>query len=173
LEKFKKKSGLIIDLRFNGGGSDRSAYQIAGRLTTKKRIGHFKKTRIKGKSTFTKLKTTYLKPTGKYQFENSIVILTSDFTASAAEVFLLAIKDLPNVTIIGDTTEGIFSERLEFKLPNKWDVSLSHQQFFSPDMINYEGKGITPKYKIVNSKEDINNKLDPVLAKSIEILSEK
>ena len=75
----------------------------------------------------------------QFQFVQSIVILTSDYTASAAEVFLLLMKDLPYVTIVGDHSEGIFSDVYEFKLPNKWEIGLSHQQFFSMDSTNYEG----------------------------------
>jgi len=98
------------------------------------------------------------------------VILTSDFTASAAEVFLLLVKDLPNVTLIGDDTEGIFSDIKEFKLPNKWEVGLSHQQFFSQDMQNYEGVGISPSIKILNSQEDIEIQSDAVIRAGVEYL---
>ena len=60
---------------------------------------------------------------------------------------------LPNVQIVGDTTEGI----------------LSDMQFFSSKMINYEGIGIEPDYYIVNSKKDIENGVDPVLEKALNL----
>ncbi|MEL7221232.1 MAG: S41 family peptidase, partial [Bacteroidota bacterium] len=107
------------------------------------------------------------------QYTGPIVILTSDFTASAAEVFLLLVKDLPNVTIIGDNTEGIFSDMYEFKLPNKWQVSLSHQQYLSKDKMNYEGIGIAPDILIVNRREDLEGRYDPVLKEAINYLRNK
>ncbi|MEM1124223.1 MAG: S41 family peptidase, partial [Bacteroidota bacterium] len=170
---FQNKEGIIIDLRFNGGGWDKVGYQIAGHLVNKKQIGHYKKTRKKGTNEFKKLKSFSVKPKSKNIFAKPVIILTSDFTASAAEVFLLAVKYLPHVTIVGDTTEGIFSDMYEFELPNNWEVSLSHQQFFSTDMVNYEEIGIAPDVKVVNSVEDLENEVDRVIAKAIEVLQGK
>ena len=169
LNAFQDKKGLIIDVRFNGGGADLISYKIAGRFADKKRLGHYKKTRINGTSNFTELKPWYLKPKGRKQFTKPIIILTSDWSASATEIFILAMKELPYVTIIGDTTEGILSDMYPFKLPNGWKATLSHQQYFSTKMINYEGKGIEPDFKILNYKKD---KYDTVLLKAIEILDE-
>ncbi|MAJ31276.1 MAG: hypothetical protein CMC18_01290 [Flavobacteriaceae bacterium] len=164
---FENKKGVIIDVRFNGGGEDKVSYQIAGRFTDKKRLGHYKRTRIKGTKAYTELDSWYLKPKGSKQFTKPIIVLTSDWSASATEIFVMAMKELPYVTIVGDNTEGIFSDMYFFKLPNKWRVSLSHQQYFSTDMKNYEGIGIPPDYKVLNYKKD---KSDLVLAKAIEIL---
>ncbi len=167
LKAFEDKKGVIIDVRLNGGGSDKNSYRIAGRFTDKKRLGHYKKTRIKGTQDFTPLESWYLEPKGKKTFTKPIIILTSDWSASATEIFVLAMKELPYVTVIGNRTEGIFSDLFGFKLPNGWWASLSHQQYFSTKMINYEGKGIEPDFKILNYKKD---KSDNVLLKAIELL---
>lgn len=174
MQSFQNKKGIIIDLRFNGGGWDHAAYQLASRLTPKgEMLCHFERTRKKGKQGFTPLKLKTVKSKGKKQYIGEIVILTSDFTASAAEVFVLLMKDLPNVTIIGDRTEGIFSDMFEFNLPNKWTVTLSHQQFFSRDTVNYEGKGIAPDIKILNSEENLKTQSDVVLETAIQFLLKK
>ncbi|WP_290696920.1 S41 family peptidase [Lacinutrix sp.] len=167
IRTFQDKKGLIIDVRFNGGGDDLISYKIAGRFADKKRLGHYKQTRINGTSNFTELESWYLKPKGRKQFTNPIIILTSDWSASATEIFILAMKELPYVTIIGDTTEGILSDMYPFKLPNGWKGTLSHQKYFSTKMVNYEGKGIEPDFKILNYKQD---KSDVVLLKAIELL---
>jgi carboxyl-terminal processing protease len=173
IDEFMELNGIIVDLRFNGGGRDIISYELAGRFTDAKRVGHYKKTRIKGTNEFTNLETWYLKPLGNNQFTKPIVLLTSDLTASAAEIFVIAMKELPNVTVIGDNTQGILSDMFIFNLPNDWVVSLSHQQYFSSAMINYEGIGIEPDYKLVNSQEDIIKKSDPLIEKAIEILNAK
>lgn len=167
---FEDKQGVIIDVRFNGGGSDKVSYKIAGRFADKKRLGHYKKTRIKGTPDFTELDAWFLKPRGRTQFTKPIIILTSDWSASATEIFLLAMRELPYVTVIGNTTEGIFSDIYPFKLPNGWIATLSNQQYFSAAMINYEGKGIPPDVAILNYKTDTT---DVVLIKAIEMLDEK
>lgn len=173
IDEFIELDGIIIDLRFNGGGRDVISYKIAGRFTDKKRVGHYKKTRIKGTNEFTKLETWYLKPLGENQFAKPIVLLTSDLTASAAEIFVIAMKELPNVTVIGDNTQGILSDMFVFSLPNDWVVTLSHQQYYSSTMLSYEEIGIEPDYKILNSQEDIERKSDPIIDKAIEILNLK
>jgi len=170
LKAFEDKKGLIIDVRFNGGGSDLVSYKIAGRFVDKKRLGHYKRTRIKGTPNFTVLEPWYLKPKGKKQFTKPIIILTSDWSASATEIFVLALKELPYVTVVGNTTEGIFSDMYLFKLPNGWKGTLSHQQYFSAKMVNYEGKGIEPDFKVLNYKKD---KADNVLIQAIELLDTK
>lgn len=173
LNAFQNKKAVIIDLRLNGGGWDPNAYAIANRFVTQKHIGHYQKTRRKGTDEFKKLKTWKLKPKGKIQFTGQIIILTSDFTASAAEVFILALTQFPNVTLIGDTTEGIFSDRYEFEMPNDWDVSLSNMQFFSSKMVNYEGVGFEPAIKVKNSRADLETGKDVVIEKTMEFIQSK
>ncbi len=171
VKAFHNKEGLIIDLRFNGGGWDYISFQLASRFIEKgKAVGHYKRTKIKGKNTYTKMKYKSVNSGGKYQFTKPIVVLTSDYSASATEVFLLLMKDLPYVTIIGDTTEGIFSDMYEFRLPNKWIVTLSHQHFFCMNKRNYEGIGIEPDIRVLNSKADIETQSDPVIEMAIQHL---
>lgn len=174
VKHFDSSKGIIIDVRFNGGGEDTYSYQIAGSFTDKKRIGHYKCTRkTSGHNDFTKLETWYLKPKGSRQILMPIIILTSNASASATDVFVLAMRQLPYVTIIGDNTFGVFSDMYESKLPNGWEFSLSHQKYFSVDMKCYEGIGITPDIHLLNSTNDINQRKDPLFYKAIEILNEK
>lgn len=171
IKALQSKKGLIIDLRFNGGGWDHNAYKLASRFVPEgKTVGHFERVKIKGTNEFTPMQYKTVKSGGKNQFTEPIVILTSDFTASAAEVFLLVMRELPNVSIVGDYTEGIFSDMHEFKLSNKWTVSLSHQQYFSQKKENFEGKGIAPNIFVVNKRIDLDDKRDPVIKKAIHYL---
>lgn len=173
IKTFENKKGVIIDIRFNGGGKGKVAFAIASRFTDKKRIAHYMKERKRGTNNYTELETTYTEPLGKIQFTKPIVLITSDFTASASEEFTLAMKELPYLTILGDNTNGSFSDNFTFKLPNKWHVSLSHQQYFDADMKNYEGIGLEPDIRLLNKTEDIANGTDPLIVKAIEILDEK
>ena len=171
---FSSSKGVIIDVRFNGGGKDTYSYQIADRFADKKRIGHYKCTRkASDHNNFTKLKTWYLKPKGVKQITVPIILLTSNASASATDVFVLAMKQLPHVTIIGDNTFGVFSDMYESKLPNGWKFSLSHQKYFSADMKCYEGIGVAPDIRLLNSMNDVEQKKDPLINKAIDVLSKK
>ena len=168
---FQSKSAIIIDLRFNGGGFDHTSHMMARRLIREETF-YLERRRRKGTLTYTSLRTRRIKPRRKGTFSKPIVILTSDYTASAAEVFLLLMKDLDHVTLIGDDSEGIFSDTFEFRLPNKWEVSLSHQQYFSQDQTNYEGKGIPVDIQIKNSPQDLLSQKDSVIEAAIKYLSD-
>lgn len=167
---FVDKKGIIIDIRYNGGGDDLVSYKIANRFTDKKRVGHYKRERIAGTESYTDFEPWYLEPEGNIQFTKPIVLLTSDFTASAADVFALALSELPHVSIVGDNTEGIFSDVKAIYLSNGWEVSLSHQQYVSSEKVNYEGEGITPDFKVLATKNDVNKKYDSVLEIGLLIL---
>jgi len=169
----KDKKGVIIDIRTNQGGYDSNSRKILGYFTDKKRIGYLKKTRKKGTNCYSNLKTKYLEPKGRKQFTKQIVLLTSDLTASAADVFTLMAKELPYITIIGDNTQGVFSDTYKFNLSNGWKSTLSYQQYFSSDMRNHEGIGVEPDIKLLNQPEDITNKIDPLIVKAIEVLNKE
>jgi Peptidase family S41/Tricorn protease C1 domain len=171
VENFVNVEGVIIDVRFNSGGYDNYSFQIAGRFADEKRLVHYKCT--KKKKGFTDLKTYYLEPSGTNQIVKPIVVLTSDLSRSATDVFVLAMKQLPYVTIIGDNTYGIFSDVKEWKLPNGWRYTYSSQKFLTPEMKNLEGVGITPDIKMFNTRNNIKDGVDPLLLEAIKVLNQE
>jgi C-terminal processing protease CtpA/Prc len=98
------------------------------------------------------------------------VLLSCDSVFSGGEVFALAMKQLPNVTLIGDDTNGIFSYQLEKKLPNGWRYRLSYQMYFSADMVCYEGRGVPVDIRLLNRKCDIENGEDPLITRALEVI---
>lgn len=173
LDEMKGVKGLIVDIRLNPGGTDQCVYQITSRFADKKRVGHHRKTKNgPGEDEFSDLKKRHLMPADN-TFTGPIVLLTHDASFSAADVFAMLMADLPHVTIIGEPTNGIFSNMLEKKLPNGWKYTLSHQVYYSADMICYEGKGIPVDIKLLNKRTDLEKGEDPLILKALEVLSEK
>ena len=169
---FGDLKGIIIDIRDNPGGDDSIAITIINRLCDRKRVAFHRKTKIgPGEDDFTPLKTWYLEPQGDVQFTRPIVLLTCDSVFSGGEVFALAIKDLPHVTIIGDHTNGIFSYQLEKKLLNGWKYRLSYQVYLSADMVCYEGKGVPVDIELFNKKADIENGIDPLITRALNVIA--
>ena len=117
MHSFQGLEGVIVDIRDNPGGEDEIAYEIANRFVEEERIGHYKRTKTgPGETDFSQLKPWRLKPHRK-PFTKPVVLICNDASSSAADVFALAMKQLPHVTLIGDPTKGIFSDMLEKKLP--------------------------------------------------------
>jgi carboxyl-terminal processing protease len=169
VEKFKDCRAVIIDLRGNGGGH--SGYEMAGRFALEKKLTHYKAIRTAGGyENFTELQPFYVVPNEGVRFTKPLVILTSDRTASAAEDFVLSLYQQENVTIIGDTTKGMFSDTYNAKLPNGIEFSLSNQRYLNTDKQIIEDIGIFPKFIVKNSKQDIESKQDRVIRKAIECI---
>jgi hypothetical protein len=168
---FNSLEGLIIDIRENPGGDDNTVVAIVNRFCDRKQIAFHRKTKLgPGDADFTPIKSWHIKPEGPDQFTGPIVLLTCDSVFSGGEVFALAMKQLPNVTIIGDDTNGIFSYQLEKKLPNGWLYRLSYQVYFSADMVCYEGRGVPVDIRLLNRMRDIENGEDPLITRALEVV---
>jgi C-terminal processing protease CtpA/Prc len=73
-----------------------------------------------------------------------LVVLTDDFTVSAAETATMALRALPGTVQIGQPTRGVLSDRLEKVLPNGWTFSLSNEVYMDPKGKIFEGAGVPP-----------------------------
>lgn len=132
--------GLIIDVRENQGGTDLYSLAIASRFVASDLPVFSKQTRLA--DSFTPPINVIISPRGDEQYLGNIVLLTSSTTTSAAEKFVLAMRALPNVTVVGESTQGALSYRLEKMLPNGINVSLSNEKYLSHDGQWYEAVGI-------------------------------
>jgi len=168
LVKLGPKEKIILDIRANEGGFDEFAYAIASRFADTTHIGHYKQKRNGGYADFTPLVPHYIKPQG-VQHLKPVFILTNDQSASAADVFAMIMNALPNTTLVGEHTTGIFSDMFGFMLPNGWLASLSNERYFSHDMKCYESLGVPVDIEIRNTRKDLVTKRDPVLEKALEL----
>ncbi|NMH87920.1 S41 family peptidase [Flavivirga algicola] len=165
-------SKLIIDIRFNGGGFDKVSSEIASRFTNQDRVVFSKKARLG--NGFTEDQVITLGPKGDFQFDKDIVLLTGPLTASAAEIFTLYLKDLPYVTIVGENTNGVFSDILTHALPNGALIGLSNEVYSDTKGIIYEAVGVGPveENKVpFLSNNDLTNNTDGGIEKAIEVLN--
>ena len=169
-DNFKDLNAVIVDIRFNIGGDDEFSKKIAGKFLSKPMAGFYKQTRKNG--VFGKLDTLMIKPNGKEAFLNKVVLLTNDRTVSAADVLALMMSQLSNVTIIGEPSNGSYSDLYEKKLPNGWKVTLSNQRYLSVDKVNYEGKGTPVDILAENSMLDIEENKDSVLIRALTFLNQ-
>ncbi|MEW7292100.1 S41 family peptidase [Aquimarina sp. 2304DJ70-9] len=165
-------SKLIIDIRFNDGGVDTVALNIASRFIDQERISYFKKARL-GDS-FTENKSFSVGPRGNFQFTGDIVLLTSPFTISAAELFTLCLKDVPYVTVVGENTAGAFSTILTHILPNGAEVGLSNEIYSDAQGNVFEVVGIGPDHQENHipflSTQDFQEEKDSGIDRALEIL---
>lgn len=146
IEALADKKVMIIDLRFNPGGGDRVSRMLAGRFADRKRLAYRKQAR--DGAGYTPLRDFYVEPQGSRQFHGKVIVLTSRFTCSAAEILVMGLKTLPNVTVIGERTNGIHSDVLGKLLPNGWSMGLSNERYYAADNRVYEKIGLQPDIQV-------------------------
>ena len=169
---FKNAKGLIIDVRRNGGGDDNVGKAIADRFADEKRLYMtIQDKNGPGHGDFAEPARWYVEPSGPMQFTNPVILLTDFTSGSAAENFALAMRVLPHATIVGDFTAGCFADAEAEKLPNGWYFSLSINLFKDHNGICWEGIGVPPDLRIINTKEDMENNRDRVLEFAIELIN--
>lgn len=170
LEKYKQMNGFIIDLRHNQGGDFTYSFSQIGRLTNQSRYVFKSKTKNgKGQDSYTDWKEWHIHPKGEY-INKPIVVLTDRYTISAGERSVMALKTLPNVTIVGDTTNGAHGTMIGRELANGWFYSLVPQKVEMVDGKSYEGIGLAPDVYIKNSLAEINQGTDKTLQFAINKL---
>ncbi|MFO6424920.1 S41 family peptidase [Motilimonas sp. KMU-193] len=161
--------GLILDLRLNGGGHDLVAMALFSHLIdTDTVIG---RKRIKTDDGFTEFFDIKVQPAKGERYLGPIVVLTSEYTASAAEVFGLAMLARDKVTFVGENTNGSFSDSLPKTLPNGWSFSLSNEQYQDSKGNDYESIGIPVQHSApLFSPEKIEQGIDAGIEQGIAIL---
>ncbi|WP_266183234.1 S41 family peptidase [Dyella humicola] len=146
LTDLKGTRALVLDISHNLGGDDEVSADIAARFADKVRPAYskqaFRDGAVQRFETIPHHGVCYRKP---------VYLLTSELTASAAEVFAMRMRQFPNVIQVGEPTQGVFSDATEKGLPNGWILSMSTEIYRDPDGRNYEGVGLGPwvHYQVV------------------------
>ena len=83
--------------------------------------------------------------------------MTTDISRSAAESFVMQMKSLPNVKVVGTNTLGIISDMLGKSIGDFY-LTLSNEKYLTPTGDTYEVKGVDVDIKLtVFPKENMFN----------------
>jgi carboxyl-terminal processing protease len=170
LNEYPDVNGYVIDLRHNQGGDFTYCFSEIGRLTDQTRFVFKSKTKNgTGPNDFDNWYEWNIQPKGEY-VNKPIMVLTDRYTISAGERTVMAFGTLPNVTIIGDTTNGAHGTMIGRELANGWFYSLVPQKVQLVDGKSYEGIGLAPDIYSKNSTTGIATGIDETLQKAIDAL---
>ncbi len=157
----KDTQAMVIDVRLNQGGLDAAGYAIAKRFFDQERLVFTKKTKD-GKA-FTNEVEISIAPTDD-AYLKPVYVLISPVTASAAETFTSAMSELPHVMLIGEKTNGVFSDILELILPNGWSMSLSNEVYLNSQGQSHEYIGLSPNItQPMLDQHNLERGIDPAL----------
>ncbi|MGB1091354.1 MAG: S41 family peptidase [Oceanobacter sp.] len=131
--------GLIVDVRLNGGGLTGADRLIASYFLDTERDLYQQRLKYGDEQSdwtvehMAPADISYLKP---------VVLLISANSISAAETFALAMRELPQVTLMGEATQGALSDILSKELPGGIEFDLINQTVQSMSGEWFEGLGV-------------------------------
>ncbi|MDT4952866.1 MAG: carboxyl-terminal processing protease [Acidobacteriota bacterium] len=170
--KLRGVRGLIIDLRNNGGGDAEAMTEVVSAfLPTGKSLGCF--TDRNGRIQFephTRAAMLFA-PDSIKSFRAPVVILTSERTSSAAEIFAASLREAKRAIIIGQNTCGcVLAIRRRHTLPDGGELDVSEMDYFTATGTRLEGTGLTPDEKITLERQDLRAHRDRAIERAIERL---
>ncbi|MEW2615764.1 S41 family peptidase [Streptomyces sp. NPDC047880] len=166
---------LVIDLRFNGGGSDALGLRIASRLTAHPYTAYTKRARDNtvGAERFTSAQPIGVSPrSGGPVYTGPLAVLTGRLTVSAGETFTQALMNrTPAPVRIGENTQGALSDTMDRVLPNGWSFTLPNEKYLASMGEAFDGAGIPPTIRVpVFTDADFAARRDSALTRARELL---
>lgn len=171
----RKRSGLILDLRGNPGGSEDSLRILVGRLFDHEvkiadRVGRKKTEALVSKKQI----PPYLGP---------LYVLVDSDSGSGAELLARVVQLEHRGVVLGDRTAGAVMEAIDesehvgysddsdvgFGTGVQYSFSITRADLMMSDGQRLEGKGVQPDYLILPTPQDLEQSRDPVLARATEL----
>lgn len=162
----KDVDGIIIDIRYNGGGYLQSAVEVASEFISEGVI-------LYEEYGDNELRTFNAMRGGKAT-DIPLVLLVNEGTASASEIVAGAVQDYERAPLVGITTFGKGSVQNWIELSNEQGaVRVTIARWLTPDKRQIHEVGLEPDYVVEFTEEDFENEVDPQLDKAIEVLLEQ
>jgi len=157
---------MIIDTRFNWGGTDSYSLAIASRFAKADDLAFYQEVHFEGEAVNNQ--EFHYNTTGVVPFNaEKIYVLSSRLTLSAGECLVMYLGNLDNIFVIGERTMGVWSNTLIRTLPNGWQFTLSNETVYDPQGICYEAKGYPPDIETPFSESRFSEGIDSILEEAI------
>jgi carboxyl-terminal processing protease len=162
----EKPIGLILDLRYNGGGYLQTGVQVASEFIDKGVIV------IEESGDGTRQSFEALK--GGKATDIPMVVLVNKYSASASEIVAGAIQDYGRGKLVGETTFGKGSVQNWIPLvDDQGAVRITIARWLTPKGRQIHQVGLTPDVEVTVTEEDIQVDKDPQLDKAVELLTQQ
>lgn len=167
-------SGLIIDVRNNGGGYLPYVEMFVRRFITERlHAGAISHKTGPGHDQFSEPYHYYFDPIDdtRIKYLKPVVVLANRGSYSATNNFVSIMKSLPNVRIVGDITGGGSGMPFSYDLPNGWSVRLSSSEITDPfGNVTEFGVEPSPGCKVDMTDEQISTGIDAIMEKAFTTL---
>ncbi len=157
-------AGVVVDLRWNGGGDTFS-------LGTA--IGEFFDTAVDCGTFITRSGRRHVKSSwqlGSAHYRGKVVVLVDAASASAAEIFTAVLQDYGRATVVGRKTAGAVLASWFYRLPDGGELQLSQEDYVAPEGRRIEAGGIEPDVAVARTLADVRAGRDRDLAEALRVL---
>lgn len=138
-------TGFVFDLRNNPGGDKDSVEAILDTLLPE---GHI------ATATYKNGDVEVIANSKEGELDAPMVVLVNKNTASAAELFTIAIRDYNKGQIVGTTTYGKGTMQTIQKLNDGSAIRLTTAKYNPPISSNFDGQGIIPDVELTTYAEE-------------------
>lgn len=154
--------GLIVDLRFNGGGYLEGAVDITSMFINQGKVVTVERRDAEPISHY-----VYGRP---IDTDTPLVVMINEASASASEIVAGALQDHERATIVGKKSFGKGTIQEIFELPGGSSVRVTVARWLTPGGRDLGEEGIEPDIEIERSVENFKAELDPQLDAALEWL---
>jgi carboxyl-terminal processing protease len=178
LRDFRNASGVIIDLRWNGGGELDPVVAIAGYFLDEKTLIAKYRTRtgkpIAWYGGIVKLKLDVeAGQRGEAIYTGPVTLLVGPRTASASEIFSGGMQEIGRVKVIGTQSCGcVLGITKPREMKGGSVLEISESMWMTPKGRKLEGDGITPDKIVAPTLADLREKRDPAIAEAEKSLQQ-
>ena len=147
--------GLILDLRFNGGGYLNSAVGICSVFLEYGSLIAYKEGRDADREDL-------LDMTDESLDHIPLVILVNEDSASASEVTAACLRDYERCILVGQKTFGKGSVQVITQLSNGGSIRFTIAKYFTPGGYIIHGKGLEPDIEVdleLSEKQDLSKQI--------------
>jgi len=169
LDYVKNTKALILDIRHNNGGGFPQVETIVSRFITSplEKPEYY----LLGEP----IQLPPLEPQGPFQYINPVVVLINGVCVSSGDYFPEIMKQIPTVTVVGDTTAGASAGSsvevpAEYALPSGKKILVGTSDLRRYDGLPWEWIGVAPDILVEQTKEDLADGRDKQLEFAINML---
>lgn len=157
-------NGIVLDLRYNGGGYLDVAVDILSDFIEGKKTAVITKHRDPAKN-----EIYYTNESGLLK-DLPLVVLVNEGSASASEIIAGAVQDLEHGIVMGQQTFGKGSVQVIERLEDGSSLRITIAKWYTPNDRSIDDIGVLPNTLVEMNEDDVANDIDTQLETAINYL---
>jgi carboxyl-terminal processing protease len=161
----KNVDGLILDVRFNGGGYLERAIEMVSMFIQQGEVVSVARKNMEPEHHYVNGRPLTT--------DTPLVVLVNEGSASASEILAGALQDHSRAKIIGKKTFGKGTVQEVFELPGGSSIRITVAHWLTPNGKNLSTDGVEPDIVIERTMDQIREEVDPQMDAALEWLLDK